>query len=93
MGVEYSLRFECRDPATLAELLRRIDGSREDATTLNRFEFRNATNAGIMPDAEASPEPGGLYFCDYGGSGCQLLGHLVARVVSVFGPVTISERE
>lgn len=91
MGIEYSLRFEYRDSANVAELLRRLEGSREDAIVPNRFEFRAAASTAVMPDAAAMPEPGGLYFCDYGGSGRHFLGTVLAQIVSSFGPVTISE--
>ncbi len=38
-------------------------------------------------------EPYGLYFCNNGGDGREMLGLIVARLVSRFGPVTIAELE
>jgi hypothetical protein len=56
------------------------------------FELRAKPSAGI-PDAMMRVEPYGLYFCDYGGVGREILGLIVARLVSQFGPVTIAELE
>jgi hypothetical protein len=46
-----------------------------------------------MPDATVQPAPYGVYFCDHGGHGREFLGVLVARLVSEFGAVTVTELE
>lgn len=55
-----------------------------------RFDFGSADQVG--PQASVHLEPGGVYFCDHcAGSGPALLGKLVVKLVSAFGPVTIEE--
>jgi hypothetical protein len=46
-----------------------------------------------MPDASVQAEPYGAYFCVFGGHGREILGLVVARLVSEFGPVTVAELE
>ncbi len=38
-------------------------------------------------------EPCGAYFCDYGGTGREMLGLVIAHLVSLFGTVAVEEWE
>jgi hypothetical protein len=93
MGIEYKLQFAHSDPACIADSLRRLPMVREMSVRAGEFELRAMESTGTMPDATARVEPDGLYFCDYGGAGRQLLGILIARLVSEFGPVTVGDWE
>jgi hypothetical protein len=56
----------------------------------NRFDL--GQSAGEWPQATVQAKPGGANFCDHcGGSGRALLGEVVARLASAFGPVTVEE--
>jgi hypothetical protein len=50
-------------------------------------------SAGNVPDAMVRVEPCGAYYCWYGAAGRELLGTLVARLVSRFGAVTVEDWE
>jgi len=91
-GVEYKIRFKCPGTDAVAEALRPLPFARELPAS-EGFELRAAGSAAGMPDAWAKPEPGGLYFCDNGGAGRELLGLVVARLVRQFGVVTVAELE
>jgi hypothetical protein len=89
MGIEYSLRFTAPSEEVVAEAVGCLQGVVESpfepAGPGTRFDLGGG-------EATAIVEPGGLYFCDHcGGSGRAFLGQVVARLVSVFGSVTIEE--
>lgn len=46
-----------------------------------------------MPDASVIINEAGVYFCDYGGGGREVLGKLIAMLGASFGPVVIAELE
>jgi hypothetical protein len=85
MGIEYSLRFDAPDASAVADLVRRLTDEREKPD--HRFDL-GGDPAG-WPAATFHVEPGGAYFCDYGG-GRPMLGTIVAAPAS-FGPVTVEE--
>lgn len=90
MGVEYRLRFVAPDVAAVADVLRRHPEARGGDPPGLRFEYGSA--AGGRPQATAQVETDGAYFCDHcTGSGRAVLGELVARLASAFGPVTVEE--
>lgn len=90
MGIEYRLRFVAPNPAAVAEVLRRHPEARDAEPPGSGFEY--GFTAGDWPQASASVEAGGAYFCDHcGGSGRAILGELIAKLVSAFGPVTVEE--
>ena len=94
MGIEYTLRFTVTDPSGVEELLRRIEGASPRKEPSHTIEFRrDAGKTEDMPDATAQVENEGLYFCDHGGFGREYLGQVVARLVGVYGAVTVEELE
>jgi len=57
-----------------------------------RFDLGGCAAAGNVPLAMVQVEQYGAYFCDHcAGSGRELLGAVVARLVSRFGAVTVEE--
>jgi hypothetical protein len=93
MGIEYTLQFDYPDPAAVVDGLRPLPFARELPPPSVGFELRAAGSDAAMPDATVQVEPYGLYFCDHGGAGRDLLGRVVACLVGRFGAVTISELE
>jgi hypothetical protein len=90
VGIEYRLRFVASDPAVVAEVLQRLPDARAAMPPGSGFEYGSA--AGGWPQASAAAVAGGAYFCDHcGGAGRAVLGELVARLASAFGPVTVEE--
>jgi hypothetical protein len=93
MGIEYALRFAHSRTAAVAEVVRRLPFAHERPPQSGEFELSAVDRPGSMPDAVAHVEPYGLYFRDNGGVGKELLGTLLARLVSEFGAVTIDDLE
>ncbi len=93
MGIEYKLRFIPSSAESIAFSLRQLPGAVQLSAHAGRFEFRSERTTGSMPDAMAAIEADGLYFCDNGGAGKQFLGVVIARLVSEFGLVIVSEWE
>jgi hypothetical protein len=93
MGIEYSLRFGHPGPAAVISVLERLPSFRRSTSDSPDFELRAEGTSEGMPDASLRIEPDGVYFCNYGGSGKQFLGEVVARLVSEFGAVTVTEWE
>lgn len=91
MGIEYKLKFSAPDAKTVAMLLRRVPSAKEMSTPDHRFELGTKASDRDIPDATVIVEPDGAYFCDHGRAGRELLGILVARLVSEFGEVTVTE--
>ena len=92
MGIEYRLQFTAPDGESVATVIRRIPGAREIDAVNRRFDLRGGAAAGNVPQARLQVEPYGVYFCDdCAGSGRELLGAVVARLVSRFGAVTVEE--
>lgn len=90
MGIEYLLRFAALDPAAVADVLRLHPQVRDAQPPRDGFDYGSAADG--WPQATAGVEPDGVYFCDHcGGQGRAILGELVARLTSAFGPVTIEE--
>lgn len=90
MGIEYRLRFAAPAAEAVAALLRRLPSASNLPPPGHRFDL--GFGAADWPQATIHVEPGGAYFCDHcGGSGRALLGEVVARLVSAFGPVTVEE--
>jgi hypothetical protein len=90
MGIEYRLRFAAPDAETVAAELRRLPAAREVPAQAHRFDL--GLGAADLPQATVQAEPGGAYFCDHcGGTGRALLGEVVARLVTAFGPVSVEE--
>ncbi|WP_428308439.1 hypothetical protein [Lacipirellula sp.] len=46
-----------------------------------------------MPDATIEAEAESIYFCVYGGRGNEFFGRAISKLVSLFGGVSISDRE
>ena len=93
MGFEYSLKFAGPNRDSVEEVLAKSPGSiKASFEGQTRFEFREASNHGDMPNATTFAEEGGVYFCDHGG-GKAFLGSVVARLVAQFGPLMVAERE
>ena len=93
MGIEYAINFGSNaENEALSSLLVRLGGRPLLESPETTFEFRTSNSVG-MPDASASISEGGLYFCDYGGSGRDFLGRLVAALVAEFSAVQVQEYE
>lgn len=92
MGIEYSFRFAYPSEDAVVTALRRIEPVRELTSVPKSFELR-VQSADTVPDASMQIEPYGLYFCDYGGKGREMMGLVLTRLVSEFGEVTIHELE
>lgn len=93
MGIEYALRFRHPGPTAVVNVLGTLPVLRRTGSGLYDFELRAEGSTGGMPDASCRIEADGMSFCHYGGSGRAFLGEVVARLVSKFGPVTITEIE
>jgi hypothetical protein len=91
MAIEYTLRFAHPDSASVAEALRPLPFLREPVPQSEEFEFSSARSTEVMPEASMRVKSYGLYFCDHGGVGREMLGIVVARLVSRFGSITIEE--
>jgi hypothetical protein len=92
MGIEYRLQFSAPGAEAVAAVLRRLPTARESPSASHRFEIGTDSTERDRSQATAQVQPGGLYFCDNcGGSGRALLGEVVARLVSAFGPVVVEE--
>ena len=88
MGIEYKLTFEAPDAEAVGAVLRRLPAARESDADAGRFDL----GGGEWPEAVVQVEQGGVYYCDNcGGRGRELLGVVVARLVAVFGPVSVEE--
>ena len=90
MAIEYRLRFSSSTHEEVAILLAHlptVSGPHADGN----FEVRVSPSE--MPDAELRIEPCGAYYCYYGGKGREMLGVLIERLVSRFGPVTVEDWE
>lgn len=88
MGIEYSLRFTAPSAEVVAAGLRLLPGARE--TVPLRFDLGG--EPGGWPEATVTAEPGGASFRDNcRGGGRAMLGLVVARFASTFGPVTVEE--
>ena len=89
LGIEYRLTFEAPNAEAVAAVLRRLPASRESDAEPGRFDLGESE----WPEAVVQVEQGGAYYCDNcGGRGRELLGVVVARLVAVFGPVTVTEQ-
>jgi hypothetical protein len=91
--MEYRLRFAYPDEGSLEALLRLLPFVRGPVSSGTLFELRSTDPTGEMPDAMMKIEPCGAYFCDNGGKGRQMLGLVIARLVSQFGSVAVEEWE
>jgi hypothetical protein len=92
MGIEYRIQFSFPNTETVVAEIRRIPWARQSSSSALEFELRLEESDKNWPDATVVVEAGGVYFCDHcGGSGRKVLGEVVARLVSAFGPVTLDE--
>ena len=94
MGVEYRITFSPVIADSVDTILRSATCFSQ---TLNdeqqtRYEYRLPANSGAMPDAEASIETFGIYFCDFGGGG-DILSCIVRLIAERFGTPEVSELE
>lgn len=93
MGFEYRLSFACPS-RKVAELgLSRLEGVKYIAAPKSRFEFRSEGLSTEYPDATASIEEYGLYFCVHGHNGQGFLGQVIAHLVGNYGAVRVAELE
>ena len=88
MGFEYHLRYAAPDAAGAADILRRLPTATERP---DGFDFGARPDGSAWPDATASVDADGIWFCDYrGGDGLRVLGEIVAELAG-YGPVTVEE--
>jgi hypothetical protein len=93
MGREYRLRFAYADVRLVEAVLRQVPLFAGTGPGAACFDYRGAGNPGPMPDASATIEPGGLYFCDHGGEGRRVLAQVVRGITDAFGPPDVAEVE
>ena len=88
MGTEYKLSFAHSGREGIERALQGIPGASPCAEPYVGLEFRSSNRVG-MPDAAASAEEYGVYFCD-NGSGQAFLGWVLVALVSAFESVQVS---
>ncbi len=88
MGTEYRLKFAAPDPAALMKKLRSLPLVRPSDDS-NDVVFSGAPSG--MPDATFQLTPDGAYFCDFGGSGREVLGRVIAAVLGHASSIHIEE--
>lgn len=93
MGFEYRIAFAYTQRDQVVRELSRLPSAIVASADSQTIEFRMDSQRDGMPDAMASVEDYGLYFCDNGGAGRDCLGRVVARLTSCFGLVQVSELE
>ncbi len=86
VGTEYRLSFTCTDLPALSARLQRLRGA---SVTTDGIEVRRAAT-GAMPDATITLDSDGLYFCDFGGSGREVLGDAIAALLGHVDSVRIA---
>lgn len=89
MGHEHQIRLARSSAADVDSILRNIDGFEGYSPAFKQYSFRRLAT-GSMPDAHASIEPDGLYFCD-NGCGAAVLCDLVRALEERFGQVSVEE--
>lgn len=89
MGYEHQIRLPTSSPSDIDAILRGIDGFEGYNPLFKQYSFRRAAT-GAMPDAHASIEPDGVYFCD-NGCGSALLLDIVRALEEQLGQVLIVE--
>lgn len=94
MGTEYIIKFDLDDPYKAERILESAPGfaGREESQGQSFYEFRRPDSLGGMPDATATIEPGGIYFCSYGQS-AEILRAILGRVEAEFGEVELDDYE
>jgi len=92
VGIEYTLRLASFNSAAVQLELARLAGVANSGARGEVVEFRrNPAPESSMPDAVAEVGGDSVYFRDNGGFGRDFLGSVVARLASIFGPITVEE--
>ena len=76
MGMEYRIDFT-PTPTTVIDRVLRLSPYFIQTIELNgrtNYEYRLPNNTASMPNALASTEPYGIYFCDFGSAGDIMVG-------------------
>ena len=92
MGIEYLIHFKHFESDEVEKIISRVAHCQKSEKDLS-FQLRKAAASEDWPDATVKRLPEGLYFCDHGGHGGELLGRLITAMISHFGAVTIQELE
>ena len=92
MGIEYRLRFAASNADEVTAIVGRLPCARRMGSS-DSFELHAPGTASTGPDATFQVEPCGAYYCWHGGSGREILGLLIARLVDRFGAVTVEDWE
>jgi hypothetical protein len=91
MGIEYKLRFAFSDSGQVESLLQTMPSLSRFEASLALYEFRSSQNINKMPDAFVKIESDGLYFCDNGGEGEQILEALIQKITQEFDVISIED--
>jgi hypothetical protein len=91
MGIEYKLRFTFSDFGQVESLLQAMSHLSRFEAISALYEFRSPCNINKMPDAFVKIESDGLYFCDNGGEGQQILEELSQKITRRFGAVVLED--
>ncbi len=89
MGYEHQIRLPRSSAFDVDSILRGMDGFEGYSPTFKQYSFRRKAT-GSMPDAHASIEPDGVYFCD-NGCGAAVLRDLLRALEERFGQVSVEE--
>ena len=94
MGVEYRIEFAPAATDTIDEILRSV---KYFAQTIEfdqqvNYEYRLPDNPGSMPNAQASIETYGIYFCDFGGAR-DIMADIVQQINDRIGAPDVAQLE
>lgn len=94
MGTEYIIKFDLDDSYRAERILENAPcfSGRTEHQGQSFYEFRRPDSIGGMPDATATIEPGGIYFCSYGQSE-EILRAILGRVEAELGEATLEDYE
>jgi hypothetical protein len=91
MGIEYKLRFAISNFGQVESLLHTMSSLSRFEAISALYEFRSPHNANQIPDAFVKIESDGLYFCDNGGEGQQILKDLSQKIAREFGVFVLED--
>jgi hypothetical protein len=93
MGVEYKIAF-APVADTVDDILRSATYFTQTIEFDHRltYEYRLPDNTGAMPNAHASIESYGVYFCDFGGAR-DIMADIVQQIMDQIGSPDVSELE
>jgi len=94
MGIEYQIAISPLHRHTVDDILRCAPYFAETADQFGdlKYEFRLPDNTGTIPNAYATIEPYGVYFCDFGGAH-EIMKTIVQHITDRIAAPSVSELE